>query len=420
MADQPKSSTTAPVDPFELTSLSPSPRGALEGTIACRTARAGGPSRQHLARIESDWSVSAPHDLGLERVAVAMGGFMSCVEFVDHEVPALRELLQLRARRVVPRITRAVAGRWTLRELAPNCRCQTSGFDTAGEAAEHVRDSLHVARLHGVAPDRLARLWRAVEGAYGTGFHGPPADAWDAAAMVRERDGLERLWEVGVHPQVVAALHSALWRDGPAMPIWLYLGAVSRRPALGWVAECLAAVPDMDVAVWLCWTDTEMDRTHPGARAGWLQAGVPRNAITALADGAYTPADVARLAICTQRSVPRAAITLAAWHRARCHPSPEDIAVLDQLDGDPWYEPSVGAVDWLWDRVGNANSGPTRTEIGLILAVCGTRANAMHVLSKGVRDPRVAAALMDDSDRALTLRPIHTATTSTESELTRR
>lgn len=350
---------------------------------------------------------------------MAMGGYLSCVDLVDHEVPALRDLLQLRARRVVPGITRAVAGRWTVRDLAPNCRC-SYGFRTATEAAEHSREPLHVARLNGVAPARLARLWSVVEQAYGTNVGIPPEDVWDAAGVVRERDGVDRLWEAGVHPEVVAGLHEVLWAGGPAMPVWFYLGAVSRRPDIAWVANTLAAVPDQDVAVWLCWTDTEMDRSHPGARAGWLQAGVPRNAITALADGAYTPADVARLAACTHRNVPRAAITLAAWHRARCHPSPEDIALLDSLDGDPWYEPSVGAVDWLWDRAGNARTGPTRTELGMLLAVCGTRANAMRVLAKGVRDPRVAAGLMNDSDRALTVLAIHTAHASTESELTHR
>jgi len=419
MAAQPEKSLATSVDPFTLTPLSPSPRGVLEGTVGCRTARVGGPGRKHLVTIQPDWTVYVPHDIGLERVAMAMGGYLSCVDLVDREMPALRDLLQLRARRVVPSITRGVAGRWTLRELVPDCRC-SYGFRTATDAAEHARDPLHVARLHRVAPHRLTRLWSAVEQAYGRNVCIPPEDAWDAAAVVRERDGVGRLWEAGVHPQVVAGLHAALWPGGPAMPVWFYLGAVSRRPDVAWVAETLAAVPDQDVAVWLCWTDTELDRSHPGARAGWLQAGVPRNAITALADGAYTPADVARLAARTHRNVPRAAITLAAWHRARCHPSPEDIALLDQLDADPWHEPSVGAVDWLWDRAGNARTGPTRTELGMLLAVCGTRANAMRMLAKGVRDPRVAADLMNDSDRALTVRAIHNAPASTESELTHR
>jgi len=305
-----------------------------------------------------------------------MGGYLSCVDLVDHEVPALREVLQFRARRSVPGITRAAAGSWRLHDLSPDCRCLSTAFCTAAEAAEHARDPFHVARVHGLEPGRLARLLRAVKEAYGTGFRAPPPDVWNATAVVRERDGLERLWQAGVHPELVASLHEALWPGGPPMPVWFYLGAISRRPSFAWVARTLAAVPDQDVAVWLCWTDTEMDRNHPAARAGWLQAGVPRNAITALADGAYTPADVARLAASTRRSVPRAAITLAAWHRAGCHPSPEDIALLDRLDGDPWYEPSVGAVDLLWNRVGNATTGPTRTELAMLLKVCGTRANA--------------------------------------------
>lgn len=407
--------------PFALEPLGPSRHGSLEATVACHTSRTAGSSREHAVTIEADWSVSTPHDIELERVAMAMGGYLSCVTLVDREVPALRELLQLRARRVVPDITRTATGHWRLHVLADQgCRCHQGGFGTAAEAAEHARDPFHVARLHGLVPGRLARLLRAVQEAYGTGFYEPPADVGAAAGAVRERDGIERLWETGVHPEVIARLHEALWPQGPPMPVWFYLGAISRRPSFAWIARTLAAVPDEDVAVWLCWTDTELDRTHPAARAGWLQAGVPRNAITALADGAYTPADVARLAACTRRSVPRAAITLAAWHRAGCHPSPQDIALLDQLDGDPWYEPSAGAVDWLWNRAGNPDTGPTRTELAMLLAVCGTRANAMYVLDKGVRDPRVAARLMNDSDKALTVRAIHTVPVTRESELSRR
>jgi hypothetical protein len=184
--------------------------------------------------------------------------------------------------------------------------------------------------------------------------------------------------------------------------MWFYIGAVTRRPNLDWIANVLAEVPDEDVAVWLTWTDSSLDRKHPDARLQWLRAGVPRRAIAALADGSYTPVDVARLAASTKRSVPSAALTLAAWHRAGCHPSPEQVATLHELDVDPWYEPSIGAIDWLWDRVNRLPKPVTRTEVGLVLAVAGTRPAAMRLLKAGVRDPRAGARLLEaisDEDR---------------------
>jgi len=404
----------ATLDPFALPPLEPSPDGALQATVQCRTTRTGGSRLHHRITIETDWSVRTPHDIALERIATAMGGYLSCVDLVDREVPALRELVQLRARRVLPRITRNTDGRWTLRAVTPQCRCTHGEFHIAAEAAEHARDPHHVARRHGVMPRRLAHLHTAISRAHGTAFYLPPYDDCGAGRTVRERDGVAQLWEAGVHPLVVARLHEALWPGGPPMPVWFYLGAVSRRPDLAWVADTLAAVPDEDVAVWLCWTDTELDCTHPEARTAWLRAGVPRRAIVALADGAYTPVDVAQLAAWTRRSIPGAAVTLAAWHRAGCHPTPADLALLDGPDVDPWYKPSVGAVDWLWDRVGNARTGPTRTQIGLILAVCGTRTTALTLLAKGVRDPCVAARVMNGDESALT------AATRTKAAGTRR
>lgn len=50
-----------------------------------------------------------------------MGGYLSCVDLVDREAPALRELVQLRARRVWPQLTRNVARRWTLGAVPVEC-----------------------------------------------------------------------------------------------------------------------------------------------------------------------------------------------------------------------------------------------------------------------------------------------------------
>ncbi|CAN5189167.1 hypothetical protein BH20ACT5_BH20ACT5_14640 [soil metagenome] len=386
-----------PADPFALPPIAPSPAGPLVITAACRTARTGGSVTHHEVTIEADWSVRTPHDIELERIATALGGYLSCVELVDREVPALAELMQLRARRVLPRITRRTDGCWTSRALAPDCQCEYVDFHTAVEAAEHVRDPLHVARVHGTEAGQLRWLHAAVTQAHGTDFYLPPYDDCGAGQAVRERDGVAQLWEAGVHPRTVGELHRALWPGGSPLPLWFYLGAVSRGTGLARAA--VAAARDEGLAARLCWTDTELDRTHPDARAAWLRAGIPRKAIDGLAGGAFTPVDVARLAARTRRSITSAAATLAAWHRAGCHPSLEDLVLLD--GSDPWYEPSAGAVDWLWDRIGNARTGPTRTQIGLMLAACGTRATTLSLLAQGIRDPGVAARLVNGAESAM-------------------
>jgi hypothetical protein len=364
-------------------------------SVRCRTRRTGPGGRNHDVVINPDWSVTGPHDIELERIAVAMGGYLSCVDLVDREIPALRELAQLRARRVLPGVVRNRAGRWTLRSLTPECTCVPYGFASAAEAAEHAREPLHVARRFAAVPRLLQRLLEPVEQAYGTAFYRAPHDSSTARALVREYDGLSQLWEAGIHPELVARLHEVLWPDGPPMPLWFYLGAATRQPDLSWVAATLRAVPDEDVAVWLCWTDTELDRQHPDARTAWLQAGVPRRAIAALAAGNYTPVDVARLAALTRRSIPAAAVTLAGWHKADCQPTPEDIRLLDTLGVDQWYEPSTGAVDWLWDRAARGKHGPTRTEVGLLLAATGTRAAALQLIDRGVRDLAELSRMFD-------------------------
>ena len=47
------------------------------------------PGRQHDVVIHSDWSASTPDDLAAERVGVALGGYLSCLDLVDHALPQL-------------------------------------------------------------------------------------------------------------------------------------------------------------------------------------------------------------------------------------------------------------------------------------------------------------------------------------------
>jgi hypothetical protein len=368
-------------DVLTLDPVPPGPRGALTVSVHCCTARTGGAGVHHDVTINADWTLTAPHDLDLERIGVAMGGYLSCVELADTVLPALRSLVQLTARRELPEMARESDGRWRL-----PCPCMPNVHATAAFAADHARDLAHVMQWWNVRRLPLARLFDQVMVARDGTIARCPAGA---RPLVREFDGVERLWEAGIHPELIARLHALLWPDAPAMPAWFYLGAVMRRPDLDWLAATLRKIPDEDVAVWMCWTETDLDRRHPLARQAWIRAGVPRPAIVGLLDGEYTPADVARLAARSQRTIAGAAVTFAAWAEAGCHPSVDDIVVLDELDVDPLYRPSSGTVSWLHRH---SRLGISRTQAALVLAICGNRRSALQLLDHGITDLRTVAA----------------------------
>jgi hypothetical protein len=375
---------------FDLDEVLPAPQGPLQIVMPCR-AGTSGPVAQHEIVLAADWTVSTPHDLALERIAVAMGGDpVSCLDLADREAAALREMVQLRARRALPGLARTSAGDWQVRAPVTRCRCESLRTRTAAEAAEHLRGAVHAGYRGDCSPERLGRLQAAVERAHDTTWAGPPADEWGAAGCVREHDGLARLWDVGLHPELVARIHAAIWPDGPPMPSWFFVGAVTRRADLRWLGETLQAAPDPAVAVWLAWTATDRDRDDPTTRGDWLRAGIPRPAILQLVSAGYSTADIARLAACSERSVPRAGMVLAAWGRAGCRPAVADLLALDRLDVDPWYEPSRRALDWLCARL-SPSTTLTRTQVALILAACGTRSAALRAINLGATTPASAS-----------------------------
>src|SRR3712207_4365767 len=129
--------------------LTPGPEGAgLTLETTCRTQRRAG-GRRHEVSIAPDWTAATPHDLDAERVGVALGGYLSCLDLVDHTVPALWDLVQLVARRVLPPLSRNHVGRWIVDQPTAGCTCETQSFTTPYEAAEHVRGPGHLARRYG-------------------------------------------------------------------------------------------------------------------------------------------------------------------------------------------------------------------------------------------------------------------------------
>ena len=367
--------------------LGPAPDGApLTVPVSCRTRRGAG-GRRHDVVIHPDWSVTTPHDLDAERVGVALGGYLSCLELVDHTVPAATDLLQLVARRVLPPLSRNHVGRWVVDQPTNGCRCQLESYVTPYEAAEHVRTPAHLARRYGADPRQLQRLLDAAVEAHG-GFQMCPPPGWVALGSVREPRGIDVLWGAGVPPELVTEVQERVLPHGGPLPTAAYLGAAYRCEDLEWLRSTVGRSPDggpdPDAVVWAAWSYGNGDRTHPHARGDWLASGVPRSAIDVLVDGGINLRMAEELAEVTGRSVHRAALVLAAWERAGCRPGPGDIAALDVLGVGDSYEPTSGAVESLFQATRRVRVPPTRTQVAVLLGLTGNRPDALALAKDGV------------------------------------
>jgi hypothetical protein len=380
---------------WELDALPPGPDGDLTFEIECRTSRGDGPVHRHPITIRRDWSVETGHDIERERVAIAMGSYCSCVEVVDHVVPALWHLVQLRARRMRPTLQLGIdkAKRRVVTVPADSPSAPGARFDEIARAVTHMHSVEAVATIHCVKQDVLAGLLKEIEKAHKTNFFAPPEDKWRAEECVSGKS-FDELWDHGVHPELVRRLYERVWNGGCPMPSGFYIGLVDRRPDLGWIAKTLHGVIDPGIANWLVWTTSRFDDDNPTARMDWIWSGVSRRAVDGLVKGKYVAADVAWLARLTSWSVPTCASVLAAWVNAECRPFPEQIADLNDLGIDFAYRPSGSAVDWVCEFPAVRYSELDRTAVGLLLAVCGTRQTTAALLQSGVTSPADAAYIL--------------------------
>jgi hypothetical protein len=317
----------------DLAPLPPSPTLApMVLSVRCSTSPDMATWIRHDVELRADWTLATPHDIAAERVAAAFGGYLSCLHMVDVVVPAVRTTLQLHGRRVVPRLRRGARGTWKAEGTAAQ-RCCTPAA-TAQDAAEHLRSVEHTTTHSGADRQLTEALLKRVLAAH-TASGSLAMDAEQHARMARcvrtERGGVA-LWDAGLHPKIVSAVHDeVVGADGPPLPEALYLGVVSRRPNLAWIADTVVAAratlgdpPDRDdtprLAEWLAWTQTPMDRQERHVRAGWVAAGIPRGWIEELSRAGYRPDDTLAVAHETGRSVSGVAAMLLLWVRAGADP----------------------------------------------------------------------------------------------------
>jgi hypothetical protein len=369
--------------PGPLPLLTPSPEGPLTLAVECRTD----PKKRgaaHQITIQPDWQVRTPHDLEAERVALAFGGYLSCISLVDRVVPALAELAQLIGRRRLPAVRRHGNQDWRMAEPVERCRCAGKSFRMPELAAFHARGVEHWAARWGVTPRRLTYLVEAVARSHRIGER---VGRHSRRCVVREPSGLDDLWQAGLHPEYVAEVHERVWPDGPPLQARFYLGAAYLGAPLDWLASVAEATSDADVLTWAAWTNCDLDRADPQARLQWLGLRLPLRDIERLMSGGYTRSTAEELAAMCGSDATRVAGQLAAWQAAGCTPGPGDLAALTRVGVDASYRPSPAAVDRLMDDVAGLRPTPTRTQAALVLAVAQTVRSAAALLRLGVREP---------------------------------
>lgn len=364
--------------------LPPGPDGRLTVTIPCSTSPEMSSATTHEIVLEPDWTVTTPHDLEAEQVAAAFGGYLSCLHLVDHVVPALRQTLQMHARRAVPRLKRAVRGTWRAVPSAAGTCCRVES--SASAAAAHLRSIEHAATRAGGDPTLASALLQHMLVAH-TAAGSFALDADDAELLRRcvgGANGPAEVWAAGLHPRVVAAIHDeVVGADGPALPEALYLGVVARRPDLGWMADTVAAAASAVgapltrydtpyLAQWLAWSETPLDKKQRQVRMAWLATGASHALIEQLSTAGYSPADAAAVAHGTGRSVTGVADLLTEWLDAGCKPSADDLLDLYGSGIPPWHAPSKRLVARLRSVVGGLAEHYTTTELGLMLVLEGT------------------------------------------------
>ena len=172
---------------------------------------------RHEVVIGADWHVQVPHDVSAERVAVALGGYLTCVELVDRALPAARELFGLVRRRRFPELRRGGDRVWVPARPAEGCcRGPSIRYSGPAEAAVHLRGIPHAAAAHGTGQRLVNAVFAAVMRAHGydRDVPFPETEARQASACVPSVRDIRLLWLAGVAPRYVATVHRALGIPG--------------------------------------------------------------------------------------------------------------------------------------------------------------------------------------------------------------
>lgn len=372
--------------------LAPSPGGAsLTIDVECRTSPRARKGALHEVTIEPDWTVTTPHDVEAERVAAAFGGYTSCLALIDETIPAFREALALLTRRLRPVLRRDSRGAWRLsqEDQVKGC-CHTTRFRTVEKAARHIRSLPHLVGVHEVPAWQLGQVMDGAQRAWGS-WEGMRRPAREVTRLVREVGGVAELWRCGIRPEEIVELAGHAAAVDEPLPIAYFLGLAYGSADPEWVGQVVRHRPHGDVAAWLA--NLEVDHTMGDAQTWgrWLGYGLPRADVLTMAASGVDPDLVEETVAVTGWSSYKTARILAQWTRLDTRPTATELAVLARHRVSEVRFPRE-LIDELLDEIGHLVRETlwqpvalTRTEVGLMFAVLGTRHGVLSATRAGVR-----------------------------------
>jgi hypothetical protein len=355
----------------------------VELKMECRSNPKARSSARHQVTINPDWSVETPHDLDAERVAIAFGGYCSCIDLVDKTAPALHTLLAWRHRSQNPGLQRVASGKWRIRKrgLKPQC-CHNKTFTTPQLAMKHALSTDHAAAAYDAPRWQLNFLAKALKAPT---WELPPEVDPAITGLVWDPFGVRELWQAGIHPDRIVELAAVAAGVQDPFVSGFYINLHYSSIDLDWYRQVLGEVTDSTLASWVVSMDAPDKMARVEDWQAWLGYGLPRKEIAqGLADRITTAQvnDVAEVMGWTQRTAAR---RLAGWAEANCQPTLDDFHILRKYDATG-ERPSLGAVAWLEDELSSSGSDRERTDLALMLAVLETRNSVKNAVKKGIRE----------------------------------
>ncbi len=211
--------------------------------VRCRSSRQTREYASHEITVSPDWSITTPHDLEAERIAAAFGSRISCVE-LDTALAAARDGIALRMRRRWYPLRRIGLSHWEIDGVFDNRgRMQ---FASAVTAASYVRSADYLAEKHGATAWQVHRLIE-VFACWGNAHIAPPNGS-NNRRLITEQNGLNRLWDAGIHPDSLPQIRSWIGQtDGP-LPASTYIEIAYSRISPGEFRRMLA-IADLNTVI---------------------------------------------------------------------------------------------------------------------------------------------------------------------------
>ena len=349
---------------------------AVAFVVSCQADPTG--AQRHPVVLFPDWSVDTGLDPEAERIAVASGvRSKACPDLAERVIPAIRDTWTHRSRRsgADVRFDRELK-RWVPVKRAPTCEFAARTWLSAGEAAAHLRDLRHWAHMHRADPETVRRVWDAIGDAIG-GWPDTDRIPDSMLSLVNDQDDALMLWRAGVHPEWAAELAEQIPVDEPLLAT-TYIHVMSQGVDLDWLA---GFAPYGARAVdWAARTWNEGDPHQLRAPQEWLDAGFPCWSIGALVGGPYTPEEVQGFAQAMGGTMEDAAEYVARWLEAGCVPTMEQLATLWAMPNTLRVAPSTNMINDLQHRLDPWRVDLPMTDLGLILAACGSLSVAVELL----------------------------------------